>query len=586
MKILLVVLVIWAIFHFVCCCNAAITVKPDHRAAFVQIAGRTHPTLIVIGGLTIAAIPILLVWGYGAMSPDGEPLPHPSVYRALLPIIWLIIGIAVLGNTSKEFNIAPPPQGGRTFVPLIWWSRWTRHPWIQQWWPLRWRPFLIYAFGTMAFFFMIAGLLEKDLNGANRFPTYWRSINLISGVSPLVPLLALCAGIYGWFWYSLQGLALFGPDRPQLPKNQDLLINLDNQPLSLLRMFSDEDGAQAIEADSKPFSTKARVLFGLIFICMSVIILILSDNLSFRSLGSRNYSLFYGAGLVLLVSTMLANAWQSLQIWIPLRQLLIFLSRLPLRRTMADLNGITWGSVWEIGGNVFDSRYKLLTDQLEAVTHFSNDAPAMVKTAPLESARLKFAEWYASNYDNPKERDLSAVQELQQQLAAFAAEIIRDVLVPYWRKEGSRTQRVVSKGSDLPPEIRYGEEFVCLLYLGFIQNVLGRFRTLVMGVLFLFVAAALSIAVYPFDPRPILSGAMLLLFLILGTTFGVVYAQMYRDTTLSLVTKTVPGELGIDFWFKLIGFCVGPVVGLLATIFPGLPDFVFSMLQLGGGGVK
>jgi hypothetical protein len=48
---------------------------------------------------------------------------------------------------------------------------------------------------------------------------------------------------------------------------------------------------------------------------------------------------------------------------------------------------------------------------------------------------------------------------------------------------------------------------------------------------------------------------------------------------LSHVTNTNPGELGTDFWVKLLGFGFAPVVGLVARIFPSVSDFLFSWLQ-------
>jgi hypothetical protein len=54
-----------------------------------------------------------------------------------------------------------------------------------------------------------------------------------------------------------------------------------------------------------------------------------------------------------------------------------------------------------------------------------------------------------------------------------------------------------------------------------------------------------------------------------------IYAEMHRDATLSRVTNTNPGELGTEFRFKIIGFGIAPVIGLLTRIFPGNTDFVF-----------
>jgi archaellum biogenesis protein FlaJ (TadC family) len=116
--------------------------------------------------------------------------------------------------------------------------------------------------------------------------------------------------------------------------------------------------------------------------------------------------------------------------------------------------------------------------------------------------------------------------------------------------------------------------------------MLGRMRTLVLGIVWLFVAVTVSVSTYPFDPRLALSGTMICLFLVLGIIISLVYADMHRDTTLSHVTNTNPGELDTEFWVKLIGFGVAPFVGLLTTVFPEVADFVFSWLQPGLASLK
>ena len=104
---------------------------------------------------------------------------------------------------------------------------------------------------------------------------------------------------------------------------------------------------------------------------------------------------------------------------------------------------------------------------------------------------------------------------------------------------------------------------------------------MVMSILFLFVATTVAISSYPFDPRQGLSGTMVVLFVLLGAVVLYVYAQMHRDATLSNVTNTTPGRLGGEFWFKIVGFGIAPLLGLLTTIFPEITDFVFSWLQPG-----
>ena len=65
-----------------------------------------------------------------------------------------------------------------------------------------------------------------------------------------------------------------------------------------------------------------------------------------------------------------------------------------------------------------------------------------------------------------------------------------------------------------------------------------------------------------------------------------VYSQMSRDATLSHITNTKPGELGSEFWVRLFGFGLGPLIGLLTTLFPSITDFAFSWLQPGLAAIK
>ena len=134
---------------------------------------------------------------------------------------------------------------------------------------------------------------------------------------------------------------------------------------------------------------------------------------------------------------------------------------------------------------------------------------------------------------------------------------------------------------ELPREdfVKAAEEFFCLSYLGFIQNILGRIRTMTMAVICLFLGATLSVASYPFDPRPVTSGIFVFVFVMVAVVIIFVYGQMHRDVTLSHITNTSPGELGLDFWIKLFTFGVGPLLALITALFPYLAGVVTSWLQ-------
>lgn len=97
--------------------------------------------------------------------------------------------------------------------------------------------------------------------------------------------------------------------------------------------------------------------------------------------------------------------------------------------------------------------------------------------------------------------------------------------------------------------------------------------------LWLFIAATISVASYPFDPRPLLGGIFLFIFIVVAMITIFVYAQMHRDTTLSHITNTNPGELGLDFWIKLVALGIGPLLALLTALFPDMAGFLASWLQ-------
>src|SRR6202000_2004349 len=53
-------------------------------------------------------------------------------------------------------------------------------------------------------------------------PTAYRCMHLLSGVSPLLPILLLVGAFYCLAWYELQAVAVTDGRRPRLPRRDDL----------------------------------------------------------------------------------------------------------------------------------------------------------------------------------------------------------------------------------------------------------------------------------------------------------------------------------------------------------------------------
>ena len=123
------------------------------------------------------------------------------------------------------------------------------------------------------------------------------------------------------------------------------------------------------------------------------------------------------------------------------------------------------------------------------------------------------------------------------------------------------------------------ERFVCLFYLAFILVILQRIQTLVVSIAGIFIFVLISLGSYPFEPQLWLRSLMVFLFFLILGVVGFVYAQMFKNSTLSRITKTNPNELGWDFWMRMGTFVVLPALGLLAAQFPEINGFLFSWLE-------
>lgn len=589
MKIFFCVLAGFSVFHAWCCWSGSYTAKPAFRAHFASQGDWCHTWLVFVGSCCVAFMAVVAGMGCGVFFAPKGGLDYPFFALICTIFVVMVAWLAVIGH-------------GRTVKKLVGRSpSWTKEQGAQSlaW---RWQATDLFFLAVAGFWLAVVFTLAYFPATENPVFVFWRAMHITSGVSPTVPLVSLLVGLYIAFWLSLHGLALVGPDRPRLPFIEDLLL----KNKKFLRMFSQEDAARDIEKAAFPLTWKLFSIFMVVAGLSLIAGFAIANGVPIRSLGSRTYGMIFLVGLDLCCALSIVEAWRLYGIWAKVKRLLSFLDRLPLRRTMASLHGFSWGSVWKMSGNVLEVRYKVISRQMESMNHaiasleqivrdpvWPGPPPTRDSLASLLRMRrsgMRFADWYSTNYATLHTGDLTRFERFQEAAAAAAGTLLSKLLVPVWRLEQDSLIAAPPDDKDkndngtrqkLPQEkyIRNAEELTCLVYLGFVQNVLGRLRTIALTTVVLFFASTLAISTYPFDPRQGLSAVLIALFVTLGAVIVKVYAEMHRDSTLSHVTKTKPGELGTEFWFKVIGFGIAPVLGLLTRIFPGVMDFVFSWLQ-------
>ena len=597
MKIFLLTLVGFSVFHAWCCGSGSYTSKPAFRAHFASRGEWRHTLLVFIGSCCVVAMAIVAGWGCGVFTLRASGLDYPWFALSCVALVCLLAWVAILANSRTSWKLSQDVSSS----PEL--PRMTKREFI-AW---NYRASGIFVATTGLFYLGFVFPLHCVLLSENRVLTYWRAMHLASGVSPIVPILFILVGMYLSFWSTLHGLALFGPDRPCLPSTERLkLKDATGRDRDFLRMFSQEDAAARVEQVAVPLNWKILGVFLSLLVLFFAAACGIAGGIPVRSLGAQNYSIIFLLSLDICCSLAIVETLRLCQIWNELRRLLAFLDRLPLRRTLAALRGFSWGGVWKMSGNVLEVRYKVISRQMECMNHTiatlqeflqkSSDAgaeSALTALMNMRDAGVTFAEWYSANYVNSLAGDLSSFRKFQESIAAASGTLLAKLLVPAWRTE--KGSLVVTFAKDQKDEaapqakdehIQNAEEFVCLNYLGFVQNVLGRLRTMTVTVMVLLIVSTVATSTYPFDPQRALSAILIILFLIVGAVIVKVYADMHRDATLSHVTNTKPGELGTEFWFKIIGFGFAPLIGLMTRIFPSMTDFIFSWLQPGIASLK
>lgn len=447
--------------------------------------------------------------------------------------------------------------------------------------------------------FGIAGwtIFEFGHGGESGITTAYRGVHITSSVSPLVPLIAILAGFYWWFWQSLSGLALLGDGRPILPRNRREREEDDCNRL-----------AESIDQAALPFPNfgKSTLLLYLLPLFMVLLLSIVLQkawmqafDFILHSLENIAYNRTLHGLIAIALYLIFLECIQFYSTWLFLKRLLVALDRVPLRRTFAALQGLSMRSLWRLSGSGSRARAKIFSRQMDSLAHLRNELAGFewrhCGTSPLrDSVRHTWEEGHTFIRRRSEGKDFAMLntpeaKAIRLRFRACSEMVMADLLEPEWRHErcSLEVQQPVTPGqpphekihlSDNAP-VRAAEEFICLIYVGYLQNLLGRMRTMVLSMAGLFAAVALSVGFYPFTPRPTISLSLLFLLLLIGIVVGVVFAGLDRDSTLSHVTNTEPGSLGAHFWLRMVSFIGVPAMGLIVAQFPEVTDFVFSWIE-------
>jgi hypothetical protein len=322
-------------------------------------------------------------------------------------------------------------------------------------------------------------------------------------------------------------------------------------------------------------------------------------------------------------------------VWVGVRKLLVALDSLPLRNAFKAIKGFSWDPIWRYGAGNLEEFQRMFNREKEALdcarNTFPLDAPNLDKDwkdtwalvpeardprlqpAPQEQAYVRegwddscgqtshpprrqsrillwlgapirkvaeyFERWWARR--EAERKLIVQFGRFQEDVADVTSKAL-DLMAHSWalkKEEPKRSPRDPAPESLQDLALRAWERAVCMVYVNFLLAMLVRIRALILAIGGMFVLTTLGVTQYPFEPKSYTQVLLIALLAFIVIVVGLVFAQVHRDMTLSNLTDTTPGELGADFWLRMISFTALPLFTLLASQFPSINRFFYSWIQ-------
>jgi hypothetical protein len=292
-----------------------------------------------------------------------------------------------------------------------------------------------------------------------------------------------------------------------------------------------------------------------------------------------------GAASLLMLLDMVQFGW----VWIQLHDLLSALDRQPFRRSFVPLREFNWKSIWTFSNGSLQEMRKVLAAQIECANQIKarvSDEFEQLAILDLTWIRQKYVrldldEVGLKEYRDDLNRIYRHFRTIGTDIAsaypklALAAPSPCAITGPRSNVPFNDEERELEK---LPEWLCLYERFLCLAYVGFIQAIIARLRSLAISIVSVFSLIALGIAVYPFQPAlPLfMSGAAI--FAVIGVIMFLVFSQMDKDPILARILQSDPNKLEWSFYSKYIDALALPLLTLLSSLLPGGAGRLFDLL--------
>ena len=443
---------------------------------------------------------------------------------------------------------------------------------------------ILFALAALAIDLFLWPALEPHALADRAFFLY-RSALMTPGVSPSLTILLLVTALAFWGHSYFARLAFFGHRIPELPKGHavDLSCPSSVSVTPITELFSNS-------RPGHPFIKARRANLWIFVLSGALVVGILRVSATWGPTSIENGAFDLWARILnaLLATVILYDVGVAAWGWSMLHQYcLLPLKRSPLRWGFTWIKGFSWRRLWT---SSYVLSPDLVFDYLSRMLQASNRAWAH-DPALLQAQHELLTEYFDKRpKDEAWSRNVSMSLVRLHVLLANRADQMLDRLKGLWAEDrGPLTGADEERGfaSQKKPETKTSldrqaaEEFVALLYLGYIRMVLIQIRNRVITALICYVLLLWALTSYTWTNHHAIIVALSTLLGLLSAAVIYIYSGMHRDDILSRTTETEPGKLDSEFFEKTIPTLGIPLLSLLATQFPEFSDLIFSFIEPG-----
>ncbi len=180
--------------------------------------------------------------------------------------------------------------------------------------------------------------------------------------------------------------------------------------------------------------------------------------------------------------------------------------------------------------------------------------------------------------------ELQNIEKYQVASAEIAARILRQDLRPWWRQSLEEEDAREPRNDQEKQECLYLKccsDFVALQCCRYAAYGVEHIQRLATCVSVTFVLLLVFFNFYSPQGPQLIARFFAALFVVIAYLMIKVFAQMERNSILSRISRTSPGELSAEFWVQLLTLGGLPFLGVMAHLFPSLSQFLFRWVAPG-----